>query len=358
MPFDEWPAVDQAAWNAAIRPGSLLEDGGPAADWSPQSRRKRIEHYGRWLSFLQLNGWLDNGPPGDRVRPEQVRAYIGELQAMNSPYTVLCYVEDLYAVMKVTAPDRDWSWLRRLANRLQSRAVSCRRKEAKVRPSADLYALGLRLMQEAEDRDSGPLLDRSIRFRDGLIIALLATRPLRRRNLAQMLVGRNLRQTTQGYWLHFGSQETKNGQPIDVPVPAALAPLVDRYLDHYRPVLLGGRNHSELWISRNGIPLAAPSIYHAVRSRTYEAFGVAINPHLFRDCAATSVAVEDPNHVRVAATLLGHTGLSTTQRHYDQSRMLAAGRDYQRKMLALRSRLRHDQPGCQDGSGDRPTRKD
>lgn len=31
------------------------------------------------------------------------------------------------------------------------------------------------------------------------------------------------------------------------------------------------------------MPLAAPSIYHAVRARTYEAFGVAINPHLFRD---------------------------------------------------------------------------
>lgn len=358
MPFEEWPAGDQAAWNAAIRPGSLLEDGGPAAHWAPQSRRKRIEHYGRWLTFAALNGWLDDDPPGARVRPELVRAYIGELQAMNSPYTVLCYVEDLYAVVKVAAPDQNWSWLRRLANRLQTRAVSCRHKEAKVRPSADLYALGLQLMQQAEDADSSQHLDRAVRFRDGLIIALLATRPLRRRNLAQILVDRNLRRTSEGYWLHFGSQETKTGRPIDLPVPAALAPLVDRYLDHYRPILLGRGNLAEVWVSRNGMPFAAPSIYHAVRARTYEAFGVAVNPHLFRDCAATSIAIEDPNHVRIAATLLGHTGLSTTQRHYDQSRMLAAGRDYQHEILALRNRLRHDQPGCQDGSGDRPTRKD
>ena len=28
-------------------------------------------------------------------------------------------------------------------------------------------------------------------------------------------------------------------------------------------------------------------------------FGHALNPHLFRDCAATSIAIEDPDHVRI-----------------------------------------------------------
>jgi hypothetical protein len=34
---------------------------------------------------------------------------------------------------------------------------------------------------------------------------------------------------------------------------------------------------------------------------TARILGVAINPHLFRDCAATTIATDDPEHVLIIA---------------------------------------------------------
>ena len=107
MPLAEWPATDHAAWLTAVAPGDLLNDGGPGARWSPQTRRKRIESYGRWLTYLAHHGLLDEGArPGGRVRREIVADYVRELTATVAPYTVLCRIEDLYGVMRVMAPSQ------------------------------------------------------------------------------------------------------------------------------------------------------------------------------------------------------------------------------------------------------------
>ena len=61
-----------------------------------------------------------------------------------------------------------------------------------------------------------------------------------------------------------------------------------------------------------------------------------INPHLFRDCAATTIAIEDPPHVRIASQLLGHRTFSTTEKYYNQARGLEASRIMQNHVLSLR----------------------
>jgi integrase len=76
--------------------------------------------------------------------------------------------------------------------------------------------------------------------------------------------------------------------------------------------------------------------------RTADAWGQPVCLPRFRDALATSVAIDDPDHVRMAATLLGHASLRTTQRYYDHSRMLAAGRRYQDRITRLRGRLRRE----------------
>ena len=136
------------------------------------------------------------------------------------------------------------------------------------------------------------------------------------------------------------ADEIKNRKSIEVPLPEALTEYVDRYLTEHRPCLLGGRRSDHLWISRFGNSLTDKSIRHQIKNRTEDAFGEAISPHLFRDCAATSIAIQDPEHVRMAATLLGHHSLTTTQKYYDQSRMLAAGRHYQSHLAELRANPR------------------
>ena len=54
------------------------------------------------------------------------------------------------------------------------------------------------------------------------------------------------------------------------------------------------------------------------------AFGRPVNPHLFRDVAATTLARDQPAQVRLAAPLLGHRSFSTTERHYNLARLTEA----------------------------------
>jgi integrase/recombinase XerD len=79
------------------------------------------------------------------------------------------------------------------------------------------------------------------------------------------------------------------------------------------------------------------ALYDTIRSRTKAGLGVASNPHLFRDNAATTMALADPEHVRLAAPLLGHRTTATTERYYQQARSLAAHRQFQEVIGCTRS---------------------
>ncbi len=132
----------------------------------------------------------------------------------------------------------------------------------------------------------------------------------------------------------------KTGEPIEVPLPIELSTYLERYITVYRPLLLGQRSTERLWISQDGLPYQRASISDRIRWRTKQEFGVSITPQLFRDCAATSIAVQDPDHVHVAAVLLGHKTLQTTERYYNQARLLDAGRHYHAQICRLRGPLR------------------
>ena len=58
--------------------------------------------------------------------------------------------------------------------------------------------------------------------------------------------------------------------------------------------------------------------------------------HLFRDCAATSIAAEDPDHVRLAAQLLGHASLQTTERYYVAANTRSAMRRHHDRIREIR----------------------
>jgi integrase len=123
-------------------------------------------------------------------------------------------------------------------------------------------------------------------------------------------------------------------------VPVDLEPHLRRYLDRYRPRLLDRSISSLLWIGRFGRPMAEQTIRQAIIGRTRDGLGVPINPHLFRDCAATTIATEDPGHIGIASSLLGHASNNTTDRHYRQANSLSASRHYQAAMAELRAQLR------------------
>jgi integrase/recombinase XerD len=347
-PFEAWPATDRRAWEAAMEKGDILEPGG-GADWAPHSRRKIASGYGRWMTWLDRHGLLDpDAAPATRITPERVRDYIEELRLVNSPYTVLARIQELYQAIRVMAPEQDSAWLRGIENLVRHAAVSIRNKRSRIMPAETLYGFGIELITATDNPDSGTPLEQALRYRDGLMIALLAARPLRRRNFARIELGRHLVAEGDTYWIRFDGCETKTGEPIDAPLPLALAPYLQRYLSIHRPLLLArngrwkrvdhpfGQPNDALWISQDGSAMTEIAVYFRIRARTQVRFRRSINPHLFRDSAATSIAIEDPEHVHIVRSILGHTTLRTGERYYIHAQTLEASRRYQHRILELR----------------------
>jgi integrase len=86
-------------------------------------------------------------------------------------------------------------------------------------------------------------------------------------------------------------------------------------------------------------PITDNGIYNRVIARTREGLGQRINPHLFRDCAVTSVAIDDPANIGIASRLLGHRAGSTAERYYNQACGVEASRLMQESLLARRNEI-------------------
>ena len=214
LPLAAWPAHDRACWAAATCPGDLLLDGGPAAHLRPGSLRTLADGYGRWLGWLAETGRLDpDAAPAARVTREAVTAYVAALQRVNAPLTVLGRIADLATVLRWFAPEHDWSWLRAIQARLRGRVGTAPqdRKRARLRSAHELLALGLQLMGGAASATGLSQRRRARLYRDGLMIALLAARPLRLANLVQLTLGRELVRRGEGWWIEIPGTDTKTG---------------------------------------------------------------------------------------------------------------------------------------------------
>jgi integrase len=232
-------------------------------------------------------------------------------------------------------PNRDWRWLQGIQRGLRRKSSPSRGKERRIVPANQLRQLGLDLIERAgEILDWLPhtLSDRERAaaardYRDGLIIALLASRPLRVRNLLGIENGKHLRQSRHRMTLHFERGETKTGRPIYTIWPVDLELPLTRYVSKVRPLLISARAPGKvpesppapgnaLWVGQGGTVLTAGGLQKIFERRTRHRVGHVVNPHLFRDCVATTIADLDPDNIRYAAQLLGHRSLRVTERSY------------------------------------------
>lgn len=345
--LEEWPTADQLAWRIAVAPGDVLDPGGAGAAWAPHTRAGIISAYGRWLTWLRIHAHLDAGAaPEHRATPKTVAAYVEDLQRINASSTVLLRIRSLACALNAMVPGMNWDWLWKIGSRLKRKAHPVRTKSDHLVPQATLLALGRRLMADAESRREGAASRRAVRYRDGLMIALLAARPLRRRNFTAIQIGRNLVRSGAGYVLLFGAEETKTGAPLEFLFPAILVAELKRYLDHYRPVLVGqadtgrrprgrGPAANQLWVSREGSAMSEAGVYDRIVKLTAAGVGRRLNPHQFRHCAATSTALQDPTHLDINKSILGHTTIATSERYYNRGQALVASASYQDQIAAM-----------------------
>src|SRR5271168_5063408 len=72
----EWPAPYRARWLAATAPGDDLDMPAYGRSLRPASLDTVARNFGRWLSFLDGRGELDdNVPPEVLVTPARIAAY-------------------------------------------------------------------------------------------------------------------------------------------------------------------------------------------------------------------------------------------------------------------------------------------
>ncbi len=339
LPYQDWPPEDQVAWERAFAEGDIFDDWGTGAHLAPRSRVTIQRGYARWLGFLSNSEPTAlREPLADRVNRARVRAYIDAVSARCSPVTVWNDAKSLYDAIRLMAPTYDWTWLKAVKARLEQRMPASR--SAPVIDSGHLLDLGISLMDGAVQAADDARLSNILRYRDGLIIALLAARPLRRRTLARLRIGRQLQRIGETWVLVLEPEDLKNKEHAEFPLSNFLVPYLEVYLREIRPKIQGAADHDGLWASPKGGAMTHGTIYAAVRRRTKEAFGLPLNLHAFRHSAATTIAMHDPDHVGVSRDLLTHRDLRTTQRYYDMSRSLTAGRVQANQIAKLRRKLR------------------
>jgi integrase len=344
-----WPQEDSRLWTIACTQGDILDDEmGSRAGYSAISNEKDRKGYGRWLNHL---GFHDREAlklvPADRITPDRVKAYVTRLEELGaSSQTLLARLQELGAVAKVMGPDRNWTFINKLAARIRARHKPSRDKAVR-HLSNELVDLGLKLMTGADPTRG---VDAAVQYRDGMVIAFLALVPLRRRNLAGLQLGRGLLRVGDRFLVTFTEDETKAGTPIEMFLPDVLLEPLKVWLEVWRPLLAErtGRWHKPagdaLWLSSHGSPMTQMALYDRIRLHTAAAFGEAINPHHVRHTAATTQAIADPTHVRITAPLLSHRTLNTTERYYQQ----ATGYEAHRSFIAVINELRGEADAGQE----------
>src|SRR2546430_3589219 len=290
--FTDWPAADTYAWARALEPGDLLGVEGTAGSWRPKTLAQAKSEYGRWLAFLtETNSACLVLGISQRTTELRVRQYAGVLLSRTKPTNAASAIGHLHLALRALAPDASWHWIRPIQRRLASRATP-RDKRGKIVHSAVLIQLGESLVEGSQRQ--GVVQD-PLAFRDGVIIILLVSRPLRRLNLAALELGRHVAVLQDRVTIIFDGSEAKNGRPIELQLPDSMVALFRRYVYEVRPLIRGSSRHVGVWASPKGRALTADGIYQMIVRRTRLGLGIAINPHLFRDIAATTFALERPD---------------------------------------------------------------
>ena len=295
-----------------------------AADLAQSTLNNARKGYGRWLAVLADAGELDpTAPPAARVTRPRAKLFGKALRACgNTNNSMHARFWELRSALRVMQPDEDFAWLTSWLGLLP-----IERQDVEVFDSRALAAWGHQLMQSALEHPQ-PMV-RQTRYRNGLMIGILAARAPRLRALAAMRLGRQVLPGPDGGWqLSFKSQDIKTQRGVEYDVPDSLLAGIDRYVAVERRELLQGHQHDWFWVNRNGEKLGIRGIEGVIRRGSGEQFGTVFGPHRFRHSLATTAAYADPANPGLAASVLAISE-EVNAAHYNQARQDEAMRRYQ-----------------------------
>jgi integrase/recombinase XerD len=335
LPYGQWPAPDRFLWERAMRSDDPFADTA-GARLSKASQHSYLFAWRRYLGFLAIHEPTAlEIPPAERLTIERVRSFVAHLAETNLPRSVAAGVDGLYLAARVMMPERDWTWLKAVKARLY-RAAPASAPSGPVITSLQLLDLGQELMDESKPTPDTPIgKEDAVLYRDGLMIALLAFAPLRRKNAAALEIGRHLVREGDGWFIIIPRDETKTRTPLEFPVPELLESYLAIYLDIVRPQMLRHPTCAALWLNSRGGALSYAGIGGIMPRHSTSRLGFRITLHDVRDAAATTWALLAPDRIGVARDLLAHSDLRTTKR-YNRARGIEASRAHNQLIAGMR----------------------
>ena len=324
---------------AAFEEGDRFDERGRGAHLADHTRLDLRRAYARFLTFiLECHPERLGLAPQQRIDHETTKEYVAWRRRRRPGIGMGIEIHHLHGAFRLICPQTDWSWFLTIATRMVATTPKKPPLHNQV-TSERLYALGIELMDRAaaqSDAAGRTSKAHAIAYRDGLLIALMAVNPLRRRTAVALRLNSHLVKAGDLWCLDIPATDTKNRRPLDYPIAEQLSARIDHYLNRFRGHLPGADQHNGMWASNRGRPLSSDALYAAVCKRSEKALGIRVNPHRFRHAAATLLSIHDPANVRCAKDLLGHASFDTTEAHYIMAQSRMAGRVVARIVDALR----------------------
>jgi site-specific recombinase XerD len=330
LAITEWPSVDQRAWEEACRPGHRFQRGGAAAHLAEVSRIDIARRYGMFLDFLQRHGALDRKAEAAAAQttPENVAKYIEELQKRVRSVTVWNCVYKLRRASALIAPRGDFGWLSEIEKDIAF-TMQPRSKYDRLVLSDRLLEAAMTLVIEAELAECSSTA-RAKRVRDATMIAFLSLCPIRAKNFAALEIGKTFRNISGVWWITLLARSTKSRNPLERRVPSLIKPIIDKYINVYRPLLLRpDRPTDVLWLSATDGQRMLPSNISTLISKiTQETIGVSVSPHLFRTAGSSTAAIYCGDMPYLGSALLDHRGNRVNEDHYKRASSMTAAQTY------------------------------
>jgi len=317
-----WPPQFRRFVELRHTPTSPLELSNVASGWRDTTYNFHVDNLGFFLAWLAWTNQFDAAKElGDYVTPEIVGVYVDDMRGYGlSTRTIANRVDGVRAALAVLSPEHPADWLMHGIKQLRKEPSDRRRTAERSQHTSTIVDLGMALMNQARDPDfKRHEVNKAILYRDGLLIVFMALAVPRLSPLQVMTLGQHLVAHDDVYKISWSTKEMKEGKAYAARLDHGLSDLFRVYLEEFRPILLerkaskGQQSQNAVWLGRQGNQLLRKGIYAAIRARTKVAFDEPMFPHGFRHSAATSLALERPDLIRLATPLLQHQAQSSRE---------------------------------------------
>src|SRR3984893_10435276 len=212
LPIADWPKPDREAWDAACHSAVRLIRGGSASHLAERTRNDLQKRYGYFLTFLKESRRFDAAASCESLlTPGNVDALVHRMRDEWSATTLFMTIQKLKQIARHLAPSANFKWLSDVAGDLRAEDGPIRHPP--VVDASQLLIAGLAFVEEYIELERPMNMRSALNIRNGLMVAMLASCPIRAKNLTGLTLGRSLHLSNLCWWIDLQGSETKNGRP-------------------------------------------------------------------------------------------------------------------------------------------------